>query len=70
MLTISDPGRGSMHGTHHDTDTHVPLVFWGGPAKAGVSKSAATPYDLAPTVGAWLGVTVPDATGRTIPLGK
>ncbi len=70
MLTISDPGRGSMHGTHHDADTHVPLVFWGGPAKAGVSHGAATPYDLAPTVGAWLGVALPDATGRAIPLGK
>jgi len=70
VLTISDPGRGSMHGTHYDTDTHVPLVFWGGPAKAGTSAAPATPYDLAPTVGAWLGVTVPDATGRAIPLGK
>ncbi|HQR68200.1 MAG TPA: alkaline phosphatase family protein [Thermoanaerobaculia bacterium] len=70
VLTISDPGRGSMHGTHHDTDTHVPLVFWGGPAKAGASAAPVTPYDLAPTVGAWLGVAVPDATGRVIPLGK
>ncbi len=70
VLTISDPGRGSMHGTHHDADTHVPVVFWGGPAKAGVSRSATTPYDLAPTVGAWLGVTLPDATGRAIPLGR
>ncbi|MFI5180523.1 MAG: alkaline phosphatase family protein [Thermoanaerobaculia bacterium] len=70
MLTISDPGRGSMHGTHHEADTHVPLVFWGGPATAGVSRSATTPYDLAPTVGAWLGVTLPEATGRAIPLGK
>jgi hypothetical protein len=70
VLTISDPGRGSMHGTHHDTDTHVPLVFWGGPAKAGASAAPVTPYDLAPTVGAWLGVAVPDSTGRAIPLGK
>ena len=70
VLTISDPGRGSMHGTHHDPDTHVPLVFWGGPAKPGLSQTATTPYDLAPTVGAWLGVGVPDATGRAIPLGR
>jgi len=70
VLTISDPGRGSMHGSHHDPDTHVPLVFWGGPARPGTSAAPATPYDLAPTVGAWLGVTVPDATGRAIPLGK
>ncbi|HUM00726.1 MAG TPA: alkaline phosphatase family protein [Thermoanaerobaculia bacterium] len=70
VLTISDPGRGSMHGTHYDADTHVPLVFWGGPAGPGTSAAPATPYDLAPTVAAWLGVTVPDATGRVLPLGK
>lgn len=70
MLTISDPGRGSMHGSHHDADTHVPLLFWGGTVTAGTSTAPVTPYDLAPTVGAWLGVTVPDATGRAIPLGR
>ena len=70
VLTISDPGRGSMHGTHHEADTHVPLVFWGGRVRSGTSTAPATPYDLAPTVAAWLGITVPNATGRAIPLGN
>jgi hypothetical protein len=69
VIVFPDPGRGSMHGTHHESDTHVPLIFWGGPAAAGTSNERVTPYDLAPTVGAWLGITVPDATGRAIPLG-
>ncbi|MGE5344876.1 MAG: alkaline phosphatase family protein [Acidithiobacillales bacterium] len=70
VLAFPDPGRGSMHGTHHENDTHVPLVFWGGPAVAGTSNEPVTPYDLAPTVGAWLGVTLPDATGRALTLGR
>ena len=24
-----DPARGTNHGTHHEYDTHVPLIFWG-----------------------------------------
>ncbi len=70
VLAFPDPGRGSMHGTHHENDTHVPLVFWGGPTVAGTSSRPVTPYDLAPTVGAWLGVTLPDATGRVLPLDR
>ena len=29
VLMHWDPGRGSHHGSHHEYDTHVPLVFWG-----------------------------------------
>jgi arylsulfatase A-like enzyme len=64
-----NPGRGAAHGTHYDHDTHVPLVFWGA-AAAGASDEPATPYDLAPTVGKWLGVTLPDAVGKPLPLAK
>ncbi len=60
-----DPARGTTHGSHHDYDTHVPLVFWGGPFRPGVSEEAATPYDLAPTLAEALGVPLPDATGRS-----
>lgn len=70
VIAFPDPGRGSMHGSHHEPDTHVPLVFWGGPAATGSSNRPAAPYDLAPTLGAWLGVALPDATGRALPLGK
>jgi Type I phosphodiesterase / nucleotide pyrophosphatase len=70
VMTSYSPDRGSMHGSHYDFDTHVPLVFWGGPAPAGSSSDPATPYDLAPTVGAWLGVTLPDAVGKPLPLPR
>lgn len=61
-----DPARGSHHGSHHEYDTHVPLIFWGGPFQAGQSQADRTPYDLAPTLAALLGVTLPDAVGRSV----
>ncbi len=70
VIEYADPARGAMHGSPYEPDTHVPLIFRGGPATAGTSSAPATPYDLAPTVGAWLGVPLPDATGRAIPLGR
>jgi len=62
--------RGSTHGSQYDYDTHVPLVFWGGGVKAGVSDAERAPYDLAPTIGKLLGVTLPDAVGRAIDLPR
>jgi arylsulfatase A-like enzyme len=53
-----------MHGSHYDYDTHVPLLFWGGPFRAETVWTEATPYDLAPTLGALLGVELKDAVGR------
>ena len=64
VMSSYDPGRGAMHGTHYEYDIHVPLIFWGAGVKAGTSDAASTPYDLAPTVGSWLGVTLPDAVGK------
>ena len=69
VMNSYNPGRGAMHGTHYEYDIHVPLVFWGA-AKAGASDAAATPYDLAPTVGRWLGVSLPDAVGKPLDLPK
>jgi len=69
VMNSYNPGRGAMHGTQYEYDIHVPLVFWGA-VKAGASDAAAAPYDLAPTVGAWLGVAVPDAVGKALPLPK
>ncbi len=69
VMSSGNPGRGAMHGSHHEYDIHVPLVFWGA-VKAGASDAAATPYDLAPTVGRWLGVTLPDAVGRPLDLPR
>lgn len=70
VQTTYNPGRGSMHGTHYEYDIHVPLVFWGAGVKAGAVDTPATPYDLAPTVARWLGVTLPQAVGREIPLPR
>jgi arylsulfatase A-like enzyme len=69
VMNSYNPGRGAMHGTQYEYDIHVPLVFWGA-VKPGASDAPATPYDLAPTVGAWLGVSVPDAVGKALPLPK
>jgi predicted AlkP superfamily pyrophosphatase or phosphodiesterase len=66
VLMHWDPARGSHHGSHHAYDTHVPLVFWGTPFPAGRRDRESTPYDLAPTLADLLGVTLPDATGRSL----
>jgi hypothetical protein len=64
VMTHWDPARGAMHGTHYDYDTHVPLLFWGGAFRAETASGESTPYDLAPTLAALLGVPLPDAAGR------
>jgi hypothetical protein len=65
VMTHWDPARGSMHGTQYDYDTHVPLLFWGAPFKAETVTRDAAPYDLAPTLGALLGVELKDAIGKS-----
>jgi Type I phosphodiesterase / nucleotide pyrophosphatase len=69
VMSSYNPGRGAMHGTQYEYDIHVPLVFWGA-VKAGASDAATTPYDLAPTVGGWLGVALPDAVGKPLALPR
>ncbi len=66
VLMHWDPGRGTGHGSQYDPETHVPLVFWGD----GITDSPTTPYDLAPTVGRLFGISVPDATGRPLAVGR
>ena len=65
---LVDPydGKGSSHGTPWEYDTHVPLIFWGGGITPRMISTPSTPYDLAPTLGSWLGVDLPDATGTRI----
>jgi hypothetical protein len=69
VMNSYNPGRGAMHGTQYEYDIHVPLVFWGA-VKAGASDAATAPYDLAPTVGRWLGVVLPDAVGKPLDLPR
>jgi hypothetical protein len=63
VMNSINPGRGAMHGTYFEYDIHVPLVFWGA-VKSGSSDAPAAPYDLAPTLGRWLGVALPNAVGK------
>lgn len=65
VLMAFDPSRGSGHGSHYEYDTHVPLIFWGGPFRAGERSEAAAPYDLAPTLADLLGIRLPNATGTS-----
>ncbi len=66
ILQHWDPGRGSGHGSTHDYDTNVPLIFWGAGFKAMSSDADdAAPYDLAVTLGDAIGVTLPHATGKS-----
>jgi len=66
ILQHWDPGRGSGHGSTHDYDTNVPLIFWGAGFKAMSSDADdAAPYDLAVTLGDAIGVTLPQATGKS-----
>lgn len=69
-VIVYPDARGSTHGSQYDYDTHVPLIFWGGGVKPGVSDAERTPYDFAPTVGKLLGVSLPDAVGKAIDLPR
>jgi predicted AlkP superfamily pyrophosphatase or phosphodiesterase len=52
------PG-GTGHGTAHDYDRHVPIVFLGAPIAAGRYEQACGPEDIAPTLGVLLGLDYP-----------
>lgn len=65
VLMHWDPARGAGHGSHHDYDAHVPLIFWGGAFTPRMGASPSTPYDAAPTLAELLGVVLPDAVGRS-----
>jgi predicted AlkP superfamily pyrophosphatase or phosphodiesterase len=64
---ISKRSYGTSHGSPHDYDRAVPLVFMGaGIAHARVEGAAAT-VDIAPTLAAILGVEAPaDLDGRVL----
>ena len=66
VLMHWDPGRGAGHGSQYDTETNVPLIFRGAGITPQRSDAPTTPYDLAPTIAALFGVTLPEATGRNL----
>jgi arylsulfatase A-like enzyme len=47
-------GGSATHGTPHDYDAHVPVVFYGAPFKAGKYDEFARVVDIAPTLAAVL----------------
>jgi hypothetical protein len=66
VVLTSDPARGTSHGSHHEYDIHVPLIFWGRPFPSGRPSGAATPYDLAPTLAATIALPLPQAVGHAL----
>jgi len=53
---ISDNVGGTGHGTPHDYDRHIPIVFLGTPVKPGSYPVACGPEDIAPTLAEMLGL--------------
>jgi len=59
--------RGTDHASPFSYDTHVPLVLFGLPFRAGVYRESAEPVDLAPTLATLLGITSPShSVGRVL----
>ena len=52
-----DPVGIVLHGSPHDDDSHVPILFFGPPFKAGSFPQFARTVDIAPTLAQVLGVT-------------
>ena len=58
---------GTTHGTPYDYDTHVPQVWYGAGVQPGVHSERVAVEDLAPTLAAMLGVTLPaEAKGKVL----
>jgi predicted AlkP superfamily pyrophosphatase or phosphodiesterase len=63
----------STHGSPWRYDTFVPVIFAGAGLKTGMISRPVTPYDIAPTLAAYLGIKPPSAAiGNPLPevLGK
>jgi hypothetical protein len=61
------PAKGTDHASPYTYDTHVPLVFYGLPFRAGTYRTHAEPVDLAVTLASLLGINAPThAVGRVL----
>ena len=56
----------ASHGTASPDDQRVPVLFMGRGIKAGRYDQPATPADIAPTLAAICGITLPQAEGRAL----
>jgi predicted AlkP superfamily pyrophosphatase or phosphodiesterase len=57
---------GATHGTASDDDQRVPIILFGAGIRHGVFSTVATPADIAPTLAALCGITLPKAEGRPL----
>jgi len=57
---------GATHGTSSDDDQRVPVIFYGAGVKRGVFTTPATPADVAPTLAALAGVSMPHVDGHVL----
>jgi hypothetical protein len=57
---------GATHGTANSYDQRVPVILMGPGVKAGEYTGAATPADVAPSLAALAGITMPRAEGRVL----
>ena len=63
MLSTSSA---ATHGTLYAHDQQVPVIFYGAGVAAGTRDNAATPADIAPTLGALVGVPFVTPDGRAL----
>jgi type I phosphodiesterase/nucleotide pyrophosphatase len=69
FITRPDPDVAYMHGSPWAYDVSIPLMFVGPAVKTGVYAMPAVQQDVAPTLAAALGVSMPPtATGRVLPV--
>jgi len=57
---------GTTHGSPHDYDQHVPLIFMGAGIKSGSYRDASGPMDIAPTLARLAGVRLSKTDGRVL----
>ena len=67
MSGLAGSSKGTTHGSPYCYDTHVPLILWGHPFRAGTYEAPVSPADLPVTLAAALGIRAPSlATGRVL----
>jgi predicted AlkP superfamily pyrophosphatase or phosphodiesterase len=66
FVYLSTRSSGTGHGSPQDYDRHVPIVFMGPGVKAGRHAAPCAPGDVAPTLGALLGIDFPLDRGRRL----
>ena len=63
---VNGNSSAASHGTPHDYDRRVPVVFMGAPFKAGRFTTDASPADIAPTLASVIGLGLPATDGNAL----